>query len=99
MFLNIALFVLFILNGDYADLNNWIEIGLWLASIAGLLSIRKWGAAFAIFTLSYSTSTSVGILIYAPEFFYQLWPNALRIVINVVVLVYLFRSIFANRFK
>lgn len=33
-------------------------------SIAGFLSMKKWGAAFATFTLCYTLSTSVNILIY-----------------------------------
>ena len=41
-----------LLSGDTADLNNWIEIALWITSIAGVLSMSKWGIAFAIFTLS-----------------------------------------------
>ena len=94
MTLNIALMTLVILNGDAADLNNWIEIALWATSIAGLLTMRKWGVAFAIFTLTYTLSTSVGILIY-----YQVWINAIRIIVNVPIIIYLFRTLFDNKFK
>jgi hypothetical protein len=94
MALNIVLMALAILNGDVADLNNWIEIALWVTSIAGLLSTRKWGVAFAIFTLAYSLSTSVGILIY-----YQVWINAIRVIINVPIIIYLFRKLFDAKFK
>jgi hypothetical protein len=94
MTLNIALMGLIILNGDAADLNNWIEIALWVTSIAGLLSMRKWGFAFAIFTLTYTLSTSVGILIY-----YQVWINAIRIIVNVPIIIYLFRTLFDSKFK
>ena len=85
--------MLLIANGE-EDLNNWIEIAFWTISIAGVLSMKKWGAAFATFTLCYTLSTSVGILIY-----YQIWLNAVRVIINVPVIVYMFRSIFAGKFK
>jgi len=49
---HIAVLALSLLEGDTADLNNWIEIALWVSSIAGVFSMKKWGAAFAIFTLS-----------------------------------------------
>ena len=49
---------------DFMDLNNWIELGLWTSSIFALLSNKKWGIAFTIFTLIYTLSTSVGIIIY-----------------------------------
>ncbi len=77
-----VLLMLLLLPGDYMDLNNWIELALWLFSIAGLLSMKKWGAAFRTFTLCYTLSTSVGILIY-----YQVWLNAVRVVINLPVII------------
>jgi len=94
MVVNILLMAALIASGDEEDLNNWIEIALWTFSIVGLLSMKKWGAAFAIFTLCYTLSTSMGIVIY-----YQIWLNAVRVIINAVVIVYLFRSIFAKLFK
>jgi hypothetical protein len=94
MGLNIVLMTLAILDGDVADLNNWIEIALWVVSIGGLLSTRKWGVAFAIFTLAYTLSTSVGILIY-----YQVWINAIRVIFNVPIIIYLFKMIFDSKFK
>ena len=94
MILNIALMGIILLNGDTADLNNWIEIALWATSIAGLLSMRKWGVAFAIFVLVYTLSTSVGILIY-----YGVWINAVRVAVNVPVIVYLFKTLFEGKFK
>ena len=94
MALNILLMILMIANGDVEDLNNWIEIAFWTISIAGVLSMKKWGAAFATFTLCYTLSTSIGIIIY-----YGIWLNALRVAINVPVIVYMFRSIFAGKFK
>jgi hypothetical protein len=89
-----VLLMLLMLPEDYMDLNNWIELALWIASIAGWLSMKKWGAAFVTFTLCYTLSTSVGILIY-----YQIWPNAVRVVVNAIIIVYMFRSLFAGRFK
>ena len=94
MAINVILLILMIANGDVADLNNWIEIALWIASIAGVLSMRKWGAALATFTLCYTLSTSVGIIIY-----YQIWLNAIRVLINVPLIVYFFKGIFAGKFK
>jgi len=92
MAINIVLMVLIILNGDVEDLNNWVEIALWSSSIPALLSNRKWGLAFAIFTLTYTLSTSVGILIY-----YQVWLNAIRVAINIPLIIYLFKNLFADR--
>ena len=93
MALNIVL-LLMLLPADYVDLNNWIELGLWLASIPALLSMKKWGAALAVSTLIYTLSTSVSIIIY-----YQVWPNAIRVAINAVVIIFMFRNIFENKFK
>jgi hypothetical protein len=89
--INVLLMITLIANGDRQDLNNWIEIVLWAISIPALLSMKKWGAAFAIFTLIYTLSTSMGILIY-----YQIWINAFRVLINAVIIIYLFRRIFSK---
>ena len=93
MAVNVLLFLL-LLPSDYMDLNNWIEISLWITSIGGLFSVKKWGAALATFTLCYTLSTSVGILIY-----YQIWLNAVRVIVNLVIIIYMFRSIFDGKFK
>ena len=98
MVINILILALSILGGDTADLNNYIEITLWIISIAGVLSMRKWGAAFAIFSLSYTLSTSVGNLIYYLAVNPDLWPNALRF-INVLIIIYLFKCIFDGKLK
>ena len=94
MVINILLMITLIANGDWQDLNNYIEIALWAISIPALLSMKKWGAAFAIFTLIYTLSTSMGILIY-----YQVWINALRVIINAAIIIYLFRALFEGKFK
>lgn len=92
MIINIALLVLMIIGGDEADLNNWIETGFWIIAIAGLLSARKWGTPFAIFTLVYTLSTSMGNVIYTLDlsFVTVLGVNALRVAINAIIIVYLF---------
>ena len=91
MILSIIIVTLSLLSGDTADLNNWIEIALWITSIAGILSMKKWGFAFAVFTLSYTLSTSMGILIY-----YGIWINAIRVIINIPIIIYLFRRNFSK---
>ena len=91
--INIVLMLL-MLPEDYMDLNNWIELALWGCAIPCLMSGRKWGIAFVIFVLSYTLSTSVGIIIY-----YQIWLNAVRIVLNGIGIVYLFKKLFAGTFK
>ncbi len=94
MIINILFMVLLIVNGDVADLSNWIEIALWAISIPALLSTKKWGIAFTLFTLIYTLSTSMGILIY-----FQIWLNALRVLINLPIIIYLFHSVFQAKFK
>jgi hypothetical protein len=91
MAINVFLMITIIANGDWQDLNNWIEIALWAISIPALLSMRKWGVAFALFTLIYTLSTSMGIIIY-----YQVWINAFRVIINAAIIIYLFRRIFSK---
>ena len=91
MMLSIIIVTLSLLSGDTADLNNWIEIALWITSIAGVLSLRKWGFAFAIFTLSYTLRTSRGNVIY-----YGIWINAIRVIINIPIIIHLFRRIFSK---
>jgi hypothetical protein len=87
MTLNIIL-LLMLLPADYMDLNNWVELALWITSIPALLSAKKWGVAFATFTLIYTLSTSVSIIIY-----YQIWLNILRVILNAVATIYLFRNL------
>jgi hypothetical protein len=94
MVVSIVVVTLSLLSGDTTDLNNYIEIVLWITSIAGVLSTRKWGIAFAIFTLSYTLSTSMGIVIY-----YQIWINAIRVAVNIPIIIYLFRELFKGTYK
>jgi hypothetical protein len=97
--LNILLMASILLSGDWADLNNYIEIALWALSIPALLTLRKWGAAFTLFTFSYTLSTSVGILIYYLATDPAVWPNIIRVIINAAVIIYLFRALFKGKFK
>ncbi len=92
--INILLMFLLTLGGDVQDLNNYLEIGLWIAAVPAILSARKWGIAFAIFVLVYTLSTSMGIIIY-----YQVWLNAVRVVINIPAIIYLFKVLIENKIK
>ncbi len=92
MAINVLLMAVLILSGDLEDLNNWIEIVLWIISIPALLSTKKWGVAFALFVLIYTLSTSMGILVY-----YQIWLNVVRVAVNTAITVYLFRLILKNQ--
>jgi hypothetical protein len=74
-------------RADTADFNNWVEIALWVSSIVGVFSMKKCGAAFAIFILS----TSMNNVIY-----YGIWINAVRVIINIPIIIYLFRKIFSK---
>lgn len=91
MIINIAL-MLMLLPADYLDFNNWIELALWIPSIIGLLMMKKWGIALTLFTLIYTLSTSVSILVY-----YQVWLNALRVIVNLAFIIYLFKHILSNK--
>lgn len=92
MAINILLFIVILLSGDVEDLNNYIEIALWIAAIPSVLSMKKAGLAFATFVLIYTLSTSMGILIY-----YQVWLNALRVIINAAATIYLFRLMLQSK--
>jgi len=96
MAVNVVLMILELtVFGDAADLNNSLDLILWVASIADLASMRKCGAALPIFTLTYTLSTSMNNIIY-----YSLWAiNGPRVVINAIAILYLFKSIFADKFK
>jgi hypothetical protein len=92
--INIVLMVLLTLGGDVQDLNNYLEIGLWIVSVPAVLSVKKWGIAFAIFVLVYTLSTSMGIIIY-----YQVWLNVIRVIINIPAIIYLFKALFEGKIK
>ena len=71
MILSIIIVTLSILSGDTADLNNWIEIALWITLIAGVPIHEEMGFRLAIFTLSYTLSTSS----MSNAIYYGIWIN------------------------
>ena len=80
---------------DAVDPNNSILLILWIASIAGLVLMRKAGAAIATFTLIYAFAfNAFNVLYYS---IYLL--NGTSAIINAVATVYMFISIFSNRYK
>jgi hypothetical protein len=97
--LNILLMASILLSGDWQDPNNYIEIALWVISIPALVSLRKWGVAFAIFTFAYTLSTSMGILIYYLAVDFSVWPNIIRVIINIPIIIYLFKMLFEGKTK
>jgi hypothetical protein len=81
---------------DAADLNNSILLILWIASIIGLLSMRKVGAALALFTLIYAFSFNAFNVIYYPQ---VIELNGTSAIINAAATAYMFLSIFKNKFR
>jgi hypothetical protein len=79
---------------DAADLNNSILLVLWAASTAGMLLMKKYGAAIATFTLIYAFSFNAFNIIYFGLYVLN-GPSA---IINFVAAVYMFISIFQNKF-
>jgi hypothetical protein len=97
------LMMLLLIPGDAEDINNYLEVILWGLSIPALLVMRKTGAAFAIVTLCITLSTSMGILLLA---YYEGmlaeavgYVNALRIIINIIAIIYMFKLVFAGKFR
>ncbi len=89
--------------GDAEDLNNYIELVLWIPSIVGLLLMKKWGIALTTAVMCITLGTSRGNLLLAYYTNLMTAPfayvNALRIIVNAAIAVFLFRSIFQIRFK
>jgi hypothetical protein len=79
---------------DAVDLNNSIMLVLWVLSIVGLASMKKWGSALAAFTLSYAFAFNVFNVIY----YYLYTLNGTSAVINAIALIVIFREIFSNKF-
>jgi hypothetical protein len=78
MILSIIIVTLSLLSGDTADLNSWIEIAIWITSIAGVLSSRKWGCvevatraqravATTIATTTFPTKGNDGSLVFLKD--------------------------------
>ncbi|MCW4009620.1 MAG: hypothetical protein NWF05_03250 [Candidatus Bathyarchaeota archaeon] len=102
MVLNTVLLALMI-PGDPEDLNNYIEPVLWVASMVGLAAMKKAGAAWATTVLGITLGTSLYNMLIS---FYTGnlgepvgYVNALRIAVNAIAIVYLYRCIFAGKFK
>lgn len=102
MLLNVLLFLAMI-PGDPQDVNNYIEVLLWIPSIIGLWTMKKVGATLSVTVLGVTIGTSMYIVLEAyyldmlSEAFAPI--NALRIAVNAVAIVYLFKQIFANKFS
>jgi hypothetical protein len=58
MIINVLLFLAMI-PGDPQDLNNYIEVILWIPSIVGLLMMKKWGATLTVAVLGITLGTSM----------------------------------------
>ncbi|MFB3888186.1 MAG: hypothetical protein ACE14S_01745 [Candidatus Bathyarchaeia archaeon] len=102
MALNVALLMLLI-PGDLEDLNNYIEFVLWIASIAGLATMRKAGAAFATAVLCVTLGTSLGNVLLA---YYSgvmghpvAYVNGLRIAVNAAAAAYMFKRMFEGKYE
>ncbi len=83
--------------GVAADLNDWIIMVLMTLSFVGLFIMRKLGVAFAVFSLTYAFSFNAFNVIYFYPFSTLL--NGSSAVINAIAIVYVFKSIFGNRFR
>ncbi len=82
---------------DVADLNNSVLLVLWIISIVGLATMRKAGAAFATFSLTYAFAFNAFNVIY-------FHPTATLLkgtsaIINGIAMACMFRSILQNRFR
>ena len=83
--------------------NSFIEMMLWIPSIAGLWLMKKWGAALAAAVLCITLGLSIDNLLltyYSSTAHLTFVPvNALRIILNAAAFVYLFKCVFANKFS
>jgi hypothetical protein len=66
-----------------------------VVSIVGLSLMRKWGAALTTFTLIYAFAFNTFNIIYYSIYLL----NGLSAIINAIATVYIFKSIFASRFR
>ena len=84
------------LFGDTADLNNSIILALSISSIIGLITMRKAGAAWATFSLTYIFSFNAFNVIYFPN---TAILNGVSAILSAIGVVYMFKTIFSNRYK
>jgi len=82
--------------GDLADLNNYIILALSIASIIGLITMKKVGAALATFSLIYVFSYNAFNVIYFPTVALL---NGVSVVLSGIAAIYMFSTIFSNRYK
>jgi hypothetical protein len=99
MVLNLLLLAIMI-PGDSADVNNYVEVILWVASIGWLVTMKKAGAAFAIAVLCITLGTSMfNVLIgYYTNTFGELfvYVNVLRIAVNAAIVIYMFKNVYID---
>jgi hypothetical protein len=81
---------------DAADLNNSILFVLFILSTVGLLSMKKAGAALTLFTLIYAFSFNSFNVLYFPA---VLLLNGISAIINLAAIIYIFISIFQNKYN
>ena len=88
--------------GLFNDYTYVIELVLWVASVVGLWLMKKWGAALTVAILCISLGTSLSTVFVAHYLSALLHPialvNALRVVINLIGIVYMFKWVFAGEF-
>jgi hypothetical protein len=82
---------------DAADLNNSVLLVLWIISIVGLATMRKDGAAFATFSLTYAFAFNAFNIIYFHPTATLL--NGTSAIINGIAIAYMFRGILQNKFR
>ena len=97
MIINAVFFFLEItILNDAADLNNTTSLVLFVLSVLGLLSMRKIGAAFTTYKLTYAFSFNAFNVIYLPE---TRPLNGASGILNAIAIVFIFKGIFSGRFR
>jgi hypothetical protein len=89
--------------GVFNDYTYLIELIMWLASLIGLWLMTKWGAALTIailcISLGTSTSTVFVALYYSSLLHWLSVVNLIRVVLNVIGIVYMFNSVCGKKFS
>ena len=89
--------------GVFNDYTYLIELIMWIASVIGLWLMKKWGAALTIAILCISLGTSMSTvfvgLYLATLLHWLVLLNLLRVVLNVIGIVYMFKSVFGKKFR
>ena len=89
--------------GVFNDYTYVIELVMWVTSLVGLWLMKKWGAALTITILCISLGTSIST-VFVANYYNALLDkialiNALRVALNTVCVVYMFRSVFAKEYS